>query len=174
MATCHFDKDYIFTVCPVAECPYHYNRCKDFVAFSSITTQCMFIDVPDTVLVQHEASPWTALSKMDKLATGVNIRMIRRLLDFVMLSAKTAYYVINEVPNKLGCSTCGSTNCHGGKECTDRRIWVDKVALDKLGCTPTQMVRTNIWNLLSENKLDINDAVLIRTGKKLEEAATCK
>lgn len=170
MPECPFDSSHVANPCKTSECPYHFKRSSEYFNYTNPRCNCVLIDVPETYSALYDSSPWTTLSKTGCINPDYNIRSIRRQIDFASASAKVLLTVLTEVPDEEGCPNCGFDSCSGGKECDDRRVWVDRVLHEKLGCVSTPITRTNVWDLLDTDKLDINDAVLLRIGKKLGEA----
>lgn len=171
MATCPFDDSHQYTVCAIKACPYHCVNAATFIKYDAPVTQCVIRDIPIVAEAIHDKSPWTLLSKHGLLHPSLNIRALRRILDFTVAAARSLVYVITEVPKAYGCATCGSTKCHGGKDCEERVAWVERILFEKLACKSTPVTRANVWELLRLNKLEINDAILIRNGNRLEEQA---
>lgn len=164
--TCPFDDSYSIETCPSKECPYSHSRTKDLFIYENPKTRCCLLDIPGLLDILHSRAPWTAAAKSNILHPSVSLRSIRRQIELTSLVAKTVVYITTEVSADSCCSICGYSKCSGGKYCVDRDLWVRQV-IEKLNCPNTLSVRSNIWKLLTDGRLEINDAVMLRAGKRL-------
>lgn len=165
---CPFNKKFKFEKhCSATQCPYHTDRATEFFNVEP-KTKCMRLDLPDAVVALSEAS----LSSLD--STGYarhNHRRVRRDVDEALVLSRTIIQVLDDIPPDSYCPNCGISGaaCSDKTLCQKRKEWVTKVANEKLRISSSAniLVFANIWSKLQSNKLQLNDAVMERHGRRL-------
>lgn len=156
--------------CTYRECPYHYLRMRAFIDYESPESDCSILDLPIVAEALNTSSPLNYLKTKGALRDGTKYRSLRREVDLTMVLVKTLNLLVDVLHNEQFCKECGfiDTCTNDVGTCIKRKKWVlDVLDIFNIPHTKSSLIKSNIWYLLREDKLEINSAVLLKYGRSL-------